>query len=103
MKKYLINGALALLAGAFVVSCSEKESDFVPLAQQKLKDYDEVFKQLYGEIDPYQDWGFGSGKVEIYPNDSSVFVELVLVRTKTLTNGEILPKMVVLPMMYLML
>ena len=77
MKKYLINGALALLAGAFVVSCSEKESDFVPLAQQKLKDYDEVFKQLYGEIDPYQDWGFGSGKVEIDPNDSSVVVEVV--------------------------
>ncbi len=77
MKKYLINGALALLAGAFVVSCSEKESDFVPLAEQKLKDYDEVFKQLYGEIDPYQDWGFGSGKVEIDPNDSSVVVEVV--------------------------
>ena len=77
MKKYLINGALALLAGAFVVSCSEKESDFVPLAQQKVKAFDEVFKELYGEIDPYQDWGFGSGKVEIDPNDSSIIVNVV--------------------------
>lgn len=77
MKKYLIKGALALLAGAFMVSCAEKESDFVPLAQQKAKAFEEVFKEIYGEIDPYQDWGFSSGKVEIDPNDSSIVVEVV--------------------------
>jgi hypothetical protein len=76
MKKYLINGALALLAGAFLVCCAEKESDFVPLAQQKAMDFEEVFKEIYGEIDPYQDWGFKSGKIEIDPNDSSVVVEV---------------------------
>ena len=54
MKKYLINGALALFAGAFVVGCAEKESDFVPLAEQKAKAFEEVFKEVYGEIDPYQ-------------------------------------------------
>ena len=77
MKKYLINGALALFAGAFVVSCSEKESDFVPLAEQKAKAFEEVFKELYGEPDPYQDWGFSSGKVEIDPNDTSLVVNVV--------------------------
>ena len=77
MKKYLIKGALALFAGAFMVSCAEKESDFVPLAEQKAKAFEEVFKELYGEIDPYQDWGFSSGKIEIDPNDSSIVVEVV--------------------------
>lgn len=77
MKKYLINGALALFAGAFVVGCAEKESDFVPLAEQKVKAFEEVFKEIYGEIDPYQDWGFSSGKIEIDPNDSSLVVEVV--------------------------
>ena len=77
MKKYLINGALALFAGAFVVGCAEKESDFVPLAEQKAKAFEEVFKELYGEPDPYQDWGFSSGKIEIDPNDSSLVVEVV--------------------------
>jgi hypothetical protein len=46
MKKYLINGALALFAGAFVVGCAEKESDFVPLAEQKAKAFEEVFKAI---------------------------------------------------------
>lgn len=77
MKKYLINGALALFAGAFVVGCAEKESDFVPLAEQKAMAFEEVFKEIYGEIDPYQDWGFSSGKIEIDPNDSSQVVEVV--------------------------
>ena len=77
MKKYLINGALALLAGFYVASCAEKESDFVPVAEQKVRAFDEVFKEIYGEIDPHQDWGFSSGKVETDPNDSSQIVEVI--------------------------
>jgi hypothetical protein len=77
MKKYLINGALALFAGAFALSCSEKESDFVTLSDQKARAYEEVFKELYGEPDPYQDWGFRSGKIEIDPNDTSLVVEVI--------------------------
>ena len=77
MKKYLIKVALALFVGAFMVSCAEKESDFVPLAEQKAKAFEEVFKEIYGEINPYQDWGFSSGKVEIDPNDSSLIVNVV--------------------------
>lgn len=64
MKKYLIKGALALFTGALLFSCSEKETEYVPLAQQKLKTYEEVFKAAYGDIDPYQNWGF-STKMEL--------------------------------------
>lgn len=58
MKKYLIKGALALFAGAFLFSCAEKESEYVPIVQQKVQTFEEVFKEVYGDIDPYQNWGF---------------------------------------------
>ena len=77
MKKYLIKGALALFGGGLLFSCAEKESEYVPLAQQKVQTFEQVFKEVYGDIDPYQDWGFGQGKVEIDPNDSSLVVEVV--------------------------
>ena len=77
MKKYLIKGALALFTGAFLFSCADKETEFVPVAQQKVKAFEDVFKEVYGDIDPYQDWGFSSGKVVIDPNDSSIVVEVV--------------------------
>ena len=63
MKKYLIKGALALFGGTLVLSCAEKESEYVPVAQQKVKAFEDVFKEVYGDnIDPYQDWGFSQGK-----------------------------------------
>ena len=66
MKKYLIKGALALFSGGLLLSCAEKESEYVPLAQQKVEAFEDVFKQVYGDnIDPYQDWGFSQGKVNI--------------------------------------
>lgn len=77
MKRYLIKGALALFTGAFLFSCAEKETEYVPIAQQKSKAFDDVFKELYGDIDPYQDWGFSSGKIEVDPNDSTLVVEVV--------------------------
>ena len=58
MKKYLIKGALALFTGAFLFSCAEKESEYVPIVQQKVKAFEDVFKEEFGEIDPYQNWGF---------------------------------------------
>jgi hypothetical protein len=76
MKKYLIKGVLALFAGAFLFSCSEKESEYVPVAQQKAKAFDDVFKEVYGDnIDPYQKWGF-SDKMIIANGDSVEFEEL---------------------------
>ena len=77
MKKYLIKGALALFSGALMFSCAETESEYVPLAQQKVKAFEDVFKEVYGDIDPYQDWGFSQGAVEIDPNDSTQVVEVV--------------------------
>ncbi len=63
MKKYLVKGALALFGGAFLFSCADKETDYVPVAQQKVKAFEDVFKEVYGDnIDPYQDWGFSQGK-----------------------------------------
>ena len=78
MKKYLINGALALFAGGVFFSCAEKESEYVPLAQQKVKAFEDVFKEVYGDnIDPYQDWGFNGGKTNLDPTDESIFVDVV--------------------------
>ena len=77
MKKYLVKGALALFGGAFLFSCAEKESEYVPLAQQKVQAFEDVFKEVYGDIDPYQDWGFSSGKVEVDTSDPSQVVEVV--------------------------
>ena len=76
MKKYLIKGVLALFAGAFLFSCAEKESEYVPLAQQKAKAFEDVFKEVYGDnIDPYQNWGF-SDKMTIANGDSVEFEDL---------------------------
>ena len=77
MKKYLIKGVLALFGGALMFSCAENETEYVPLAQQKLSAFEDVFKEIYGEPDPYQDWGFSSGKVEVDPSDSSQVVEVI--------------------------
>ena len=49
MKKYLINGVLALFAGIYLVSCADTETDYVPLAEQKAKAFEEVFKEVYME------------------------------------------------------
>ena len=70
MKKYLINGALVLLAGFNFASCSETESDFIPVAEQKVRAFEEVFKEVYGEIDPHQRWGFTD--VMIVANGDSI-------------------------------
>lgn len=76
MRKYLIKGALALFAGTLVLGCAEKESEYVPVAQQKVKAFEDVFKEVYGNnIDPYQDWGFEHAKTGIDVTDESQIVE----------------------------
>lgn len=58
MKKYLIKGLLALFVGGFTASCAD-DVDYIPLAQQKTKAYNEAFKELIGgDVDPGQKWGF---------------------------------------------
>jgi len=60
MKKYLIKGALALFAGGVFFSCAEKEAEYVPINQQKVKAFEEVFKETYGEVAPDHNWGFST-------------------------------------------
>lgn len=72
MKKYLINGLLALVAGGFAASCADHDVDYVPLVQQKTQAYEAAFKELIGgEVDPNQDWGFtGTPLSELEEEDS---------------------------------
>ena len=58
MKKYLINGAMALVIGGFTASCSENEFEYVSTVEQKVKEFEEVFKAEFGDVDKDQCWGF---------------------------------------------
>ena len=93
MKKYLIKGALALFTGAFLFSCAEKESEYVPIVQQKVQTFEEVFKEVYGDIDPYQNWGFTNDLSLADPSTTEVvYVDSVVpapatARTRALTRG----------------
>lgn len=60
MKKYLITGAMALLAGFYLTSCTHDDIEYSSLYEEKTQSYDKVFKELYGTIDPNHDWGFKS-------------------------------------------
>lgn len=59
MKKYLISGAMALLAGFYLTSCTEKV-EYDTYYDEKMQTYEQVFKDLYGNIAPDHDWGFKS-------------------------------------------
>jgi hypothetical protein len=59
MRKYLITGVLALVAGGFLTSCHDTDGVYSSIVEQKLQAYEQVFKEEFGEIDPNQDWGFG--------------------------------------------
>lgn len=60
MKKYLITGAMALIAGFYLTSCTHDDIEYSSLYEEKTQSYDKVFKELYGTIDPNHDWGFKS-------------------------------------------
>ena len=58
MKKYLINGAMALIVGGFIVSCSHDDISQTATVDQMTKSFDEMFTELYGPIAPNHNWGF---------------------------------------------
>ena len=64
MKKYLICGATALIAGLFITSCTHDDLDSRSIIEQKTQNYDAAFKSLYGEIAPGHTWGFDIPDVE---------------------------------------
>ena len=89
MKKYLIKGALALFATGLFFSCAEKESEYVPVAQQKVKAFEDVFREVYGDnIDPYQKWGF-SDRMIVANGDSveETIIEDDVVPTRSFRAG----------------
>lgn len=58
MKKYLITGAMALMAGFYLTSCTHDDIGYDNLYEEKTQTFEKVFKDLYGNIDPNHDWGF---------------------------------------------
>ena len=62
MKKYLMMGAAALLVGASFTSCSKDKDLYDPQANAMkfLQDYQAAFVQVFGDVNAYQSWGFGS-------------------------------------------
>ena len=63
MKKYLFNGAMALIVGAFIVSCSHDDIGQTSTVDEMTKSFDEMFKELYGPIAPNHNWGFNTVEV----------------------------------------
>lgn len=60
MKKYLISGAMALLAGFYLTSCKDHDNGYETVYDEKTQTFEKVFENLYGKPDPNHDWGFGS-------------------------------------------
>ena len=60
MKRYLISGAMTLIAGLFITSCHDKgDSSYTPENVQKTMQFEAAFKETFtSKIDPNQDWGF---------------------------------------------
>lgn len=63
MKKYLITGALALVACATLTSCHSDDELSGSLIEQKLMAYEQVFEEEFGKVNPNQDWGFGTANI----------------------------------------
>lgn len=60
MKKYLINGAMALIVGGFLASCTHDDVGAPATVDQMTKSFDEMFTELYGPIAPNHNWGFAT-------------------------------------------
>jgi len=60
MKKYLITGAMALLAGFYLTSCTHDDIEYSSVYEEKTQTFEKVFHDLYGNINPSHDWGFKS-------------------------------------------
>ena len=71
MKKYLFNGAMALIVGAFIVSCSHDDIGQTSTVEQMTKSFDEMFKELYGPIAPNHNWGFRTVAAELEEDETT--------------------------------
>ncbi len=83
MKKYLIKGLLALVAGGFTASCSDHDVDYVPIAQQKTQAYEKAFEEMIGgKVDANQNWGF---EVQALPTEEDAAAARAMTRATTRT------------------
>ena len=62
MKKYLIikGTSLALIVSGIAVSCAKDDVEYVPISVKKTQEYEKVFREVFGEINPNQNWGFST-------------------------------------------
>jgi hypothetical protein len=87
MKKYLINGAMALIVGGFIVSCSHDDISQPATVDQMTKSFDEMFTELYGPIAPNHNWGFATVGVSEEANDLTEDPMLTRAMTRTADPG----------------
>jgi len=89
MKKYLINGAMALIVGGFLASCTHDDVGAPATVDQMTKSFDEMFTELYGPIAPNHNWGFATVGVSEEANDLTEDPMLTRANTRTITvNGD---------------
>lgn len=88
MKKYLINGAMALIVGGFIVSCSHDDISQPATVDQMTKSFDEMFTELYGPIAPNHNWGFETVGVSEEANDLTEDPMLTRAMTRTADPGD---------------
>ena len=81
MKKYLINGAMALIVGGFIVSCSHDDISQPATVDQMTKSFDEMFTELYGPIAPNHNWGFETIAAE--PGEEDIEPDFELEKAST--------------------
>ena len=60
MKKYFSTGLLALLTTAYLTSSCSRDDFSGSIIEAKKQAFSDNFKAAYGNINPLQDWGFGS-------------------------------------------
>ena len=60
MKKLLSTGLLALLTTAYLTSSCSRDDFSGSIIEAKKQAFSDNFKAAYGNINPLQDWGFGS-------------------------------------------
>lgn len=87
MKKYLINGAMALIVGGFLASCTHDDVGAPATVDQMTKSFDEMFTELYGPIAPNHNWGFATVGVSEEANDLTEDPMLTRANTRTADPG----------------
>lgn len=84
MKKYLINGAMALIVGGFLASCTHDDVGAPATVDQMTKSFDEMFTELYGPIAENHNWGFATVAV---PAEAIAAAEAEAAATRAATRG----------------